>query len=97
MLLDCGQLYLGVVEPLALLLHLHLGAPKTSLRAPLAPVRCGQPQSQLLVLALDDGKGLAGLRADVIREPHLVAGILHLLLGNENLLDGLRKDNKNTP
>ena len=82
------------MEPLALLLRLHLGVPKAGLHAHPVPIRGSQLQSQLLVPALGDGEGLACLHAEVIRKPRLVAGIFHPLFGGENLLDGLHKDNQ---
>ena len=47
LLLGRVQLYLGVMEPLALLLCLRFGFPKASLQVPLVPIRGNQLQSQL--------------------------------------------------
>ena len=85
------------MKPLALLLHLRLNTPKAGLRTHPVPVRGGQLQGQLLIPPLGNSEGLAGPRVKVIREPRLISSILHPLFDNENLLDGLRKSNKNTP
>ena len=97
LLLGYGQLYLDVMKPLALLLHLRLSAPKASLRTSLVPVRGDQLQSQLLIPPFGDGERLVGLCAKVIRKPRLVTGVLHQLLGSENLLGDQCKSNKNIP
>ena len=85
------------MKPLALLPRLRLSAYEASLYAPSVSVHGGQLQSQLLVPPLGNDEGLAGLCVKVIREPRLVTSVIHPLLGCENLLDGLRKGNKNTP
>lgn len=46
--------------------------------------------------ALGDSEGLTYLHTKVFCEPCLITGIFHPLIGGENLLDGLRKDNKKT-